>query len=443
VSFRLRLALLFAGTIAVLVVATCAATYLVVRSNLRSDARGDAARLARSAASVDDPEELSLDRIAGPDARVWLTDGSGAVIASSHAAGQREHTLADIQRAVASAPSGSTAATVPRHEGGYAVVLLGNGAIESSLSTLLSTLLVVGLAVVLASAALGALLAGRALRPVERMRARAAALGAPPGGERLPVPPGDDELARLGRTLNELLGRLDGAVQRERALVADVSHELRTPLAVISGELELALSGGTRAEAEASVRVAAEEAARLARIAEDLLLLARADSGPPSTPEPLPVQPLLAALSERYDAVRVPVHAEDVAPVAVAAAPGDLDRVLANLVDNAVRHATSRVSVGATGEGPWTLLTVTDDGPGIAAQDRDRVFERFARLDDARDRDAGGTGLGLSIVRQLVGKAGGSVRLRDAGGASDGPGLRVEVRLPKAQLGPRPAQVQA
>jgi len=306
---------------------------------------------------------------------------------------------------------------------------------------LLRTILLVTFPLLLAVLALIAwFVIGRTLRPVHELRVGAVRISGEQREERLSVPVAADEIRALALTLNDMLDRLEAARARQRAFVADAAHELRSPLTSMRTQLEVARQLGEGGPLADDLLA---DVTRLSALVEDLLLLARADSGPSSTPEPLLVQPLLRELAERYAAARVPVVAEDGAPVAASAAPGDLDRVLSNLVDNAVRHATSRVSVGAAAEGPWTVLTVTDDGPGIAAQDRDRVFERFARLDDARDRDAGGTGLGLSIVRQLVGKAGGSVRLGDAGGAPGAPGLRVEVRLPKAQLGPRPAQVQA
>lgn len=306
---------------------------------------------------------------------------------------------------------------------------------------LLRSILLVTFPLLLAVLALIAwLVIGRTLRPVHELRVGAVRISGEQREERLSVPMAADEIRALALTLNDMLDRLEAARARQRAFVADAAHELRSPLTSMRTQLEVARQLG---EGGALPEDLLADVTRLSALVEDLLLLARADSGPPATPEPLPVQPMLVALAERYTAARVPVVAEDVAPVAVSAVAGDLDRVLANLVDNAVRHATSRVCIGAESEGPWTVLTVTDDGPGIAAQDRDRVFERFARLDDARDRDAGGTGLGLSIVRELVGKAGGSVRLGDADAAQGTPGLRVEVRLPKAQLGPRPAQVHA
>ena len=296
---------------------------------------------------------------------------------------------------------------------------------------LVRTVLLVTFPVLLAVLALIAwFVIGRTLRPVHELRVGAVRISGEQRDERLTVPAAADEIRDLALTLNDMLDRLEAARVRQRAFVADAAHELRSPLASMRTQLEVARKLG---EGGALADDLLADVTRLSALVEDLLLLARADSGPPSPPEPMPVEPVLEQLADRYEAARVPVVTGTVDRVSVAAAPADLDRVLANLVDNAVRHATSRVTLSAADEGQMVLLTVTDDGPGIGAQDRERVFERFARLDDARDRDAGGTGLGLSIVRQLVRKSRGSVRLADA--RTDGgspPGLRVEVRLPRA-----------
>jgi signal transduction histidine kinase len=284
----------------------------------------------------------------------------------------------------------------------------------------------VGFPVLLAAlAALSWAIVGRALRPVEALRAAAEEITAAGTPRRLPVPDADDEIHRLAVTLDGMVQRLERARRRQRAFVADAAHELRSPLAALRTRLEVAQRRGTVSPEGLDDLVA--EAERLSRLVDDLLLLARLDEAGPARTEPVSVADVVAG-------VTVPVTVAVPGGVRV---PGDVRRVLANLVDNAVRHAASRVEVTVTADGGEVVLVVTDDGPGIAAGDRERVFERFTRLDDARPRDGGGAGLGLAIVRDLVRGHGGTVGLTDADVDADadadadaGPGLRVEVRVP-------------
>jgi signal transduction histidine kinase len=257
---------------------------------------------------------------------------------------------------------------------------------------------------------------------VEALRAGAEEITGARTGDRLPVTDAQDELHRLAVTLNDMLDRLDVARRRQRAFVADAAHELRNPLASLRTQLEVAERRGGGLPPEGLADLVAETE-RLSRLVDDLLLLARLDETAPGRAPSVTVGDLVAGAG-------VPVSVDVPAGVRV---PADLRRVLVNLVDNAVRHAASRVAVTVSTDGGEVVLVVTDDGPGIAAGDRERVFERFTRLDDARGREQGGAGLGLAIVRELVGGHGGTVSLGDAG-----PGLRVEVRLPSAPASPTP-----
>ncbi|MGC9668529.1 sensor histidine kinase [Planosporangium sp. 12N6] len=266
---------------------------------------------------------------------------------------------------------------------------------------------------------------GAALRPVEELRAGAEQItggdsgdGSGPAADRLPVPDSHDEIHRLAVTLNDMLDRLARARARQRAFVADAAHELRSPLANMRTELEVAQRIGDPARVD-DLLVDIE---RLTRLVDDLLLLARADDAPrPARTEPVELGALLRETAAQYDTARVPVAVAGGPPQWVAGDPQALGHVVRNLVDNGVRHATSRVTLAVVPGG----FTVIDDGPGIAPADRERVFERFTRLDDARARDAGGAGLGLAIVQELVRRHGGTVTLADAK-----PGVRARVRLP-------------
>ncbi|MDT5034944.1 MAG: hypothetical protein QOE03_129 [Micromonosporaceae bacterium] len=275
---------------------------------------------------------------------------------------------------------------------------------------------------------------GAALRPVEELRAgaemitggsfgragstRDAGSAASSGADRLPVPAGQDEIHRLALTLNDMLDRLAGARARQRAFIADAAHELRSPLTNLRTELEVAQRLGEVPDPDELLI----DIERLGRLVDDLLLLARADDAPGLTrTEPVELGQLVRDTAAQYWSARVPVSVTGTGPQWTLGDPRALQRILTNLVDNAVRHAASRVTIALVPGG----FTVIDDGPGIAAADADRVFERFTRLDDARARDAGGTGLGLAIVRELVRHHGGTVTLVPAN-----PGVRAQVRLP-------------
>jgi signal transduction histidine kinase len=283
----------------------------------------------------------------------------------------------------------------------------------------------VALPVVLLAAALGAyLLAAGALRPVERMRARTAAITADDPQQRLPVPPAGDEISRLGTTFNDLLGRLHGALRRERQFVADASHELRTPLTLLTTELELALRRPrSRPELIAALHSALEETGRLSRLAQDLLLLARTDQPelhtlPARQTEPVELRPLLASVLARYRSAagEHELMLECPAGVAVRADCDDLNRVVSNLVDNALRHGAPPILVRAQriDGGEPVRIEVRDHGPGFDPDFLPHAFDRFARADDARTSH--GAGLGLAIAAALSRRNGGQV------GAANQPG---------------------
>ncbi|HWS36999.1 MAG TPA: HAMP domain-containing sensor histidine kinase [Actinoplanes sp.] len=265
---------------------------------------------------------------------------------------------------------------------------------------------------------------GAALRPVDALRAGAEEITGGTRAGRLPVPDGRDEIHRLAVTLNDMLHRLDGARARQRAFVADAAHELRSPLTNMRTELEVAqhLPDDTDWPELADDLLA--DVQRLSRLVDDLLLLARSDEGVLTTRlEEIDLAQFVADAAERYPGT---TFDDPGTPLPLLAEPDSLARVITNLLDNAERHKRSAVLVKAFDAGTAMIVEVADDGPGIPETDRDRVFQRFTRLDDARARDAGGSGLGLAIVSELVRKHRGTVTLGDAD-----PGLRVVVRLPK------------
>ncbi|MFI6232845.1 ATP-binding protein [Micromonospora sp. NPDC050784] len=313
---------------------------------------------------------------------------------------------------------------------------------------------------------------GATLRPVEALRRGAEEITGRAGTGRLPVPASADEIHRLAVTLNGMLDRLESARVRQRAFVSDAAHELRSPLTNIRTELEVAQRLADRTDWTAVTANLLADTDRLSRLVDDLLLLARLDEAPLARGTgPVELGALLTEVAARYPSppVRVTLPA---GPLWTIGTVEELRRVLANLVDNAVRHAhgsvvlaveatsttTAAATAGATaapagaatattttmaaataragatagatvgpGVGAYHLVTVTDDGPGVPVADRERVFDRFTRLDDGRARDDGGAGLGLAIVRELVRRAGGSITLTDA---PQQRGLRVCLLLP-------------
>ncbi|MEV4119664.1 ATP-binding protein [Micromonospora sp. NPDC049645] len=275
---------------------------------------------------------------------------------------------------------------------------------------------------------------GATLRPVEALRRGAEEITGRAGTGRLPVPASADEIHRLALTLNGMLDRLESARVRQRAFVSDAAHELRSPLTNIRTELEVAQRLADRTDWTAVTANLLADTDRLSRLVDDLLLLARLDEAPPARGTgPVELGGLLTEVAARYPSPPVRV-ARPAGPLWTIGSVEALRRVLANLVDNAVRHAHGSVVLAAEATsaagpalGAYHLVTVTDDGPGIPVADRERVFDRFTRLDDGRARDDGGAGLGLAIVRELVRRAGGSITLTDA---PQGRGLRVCLLLP-------------
>ncbi|MEV4469651.1 ATP-binding protein [Nonomuraea sp. NPDC049504] len=297
------------------------------------------------------------------------------------------------------------------------------GEIQTSLATAGRVLFVGTPALIVLLAVASWLMIGRTLRPITALRRGAAEITHTARSRRLPVPQSRDEVHSLATTLNDMLARLEEAEQRQRALVSDAAHELRSPLASIRLQLEVALGHPDGQHWQETAEGVLEDTLRLSRLAEDLLALARLDErgGVPARREPVDLGEVVRQTIDRYPEARLAACE----PVVVTGDALDLSRVLTNLMDNAVRHTTSKVEVALSGDG---VLTVTDDGPGIPEQDRERVFNRFTRLDSGRSRDEGGAGLGLAIVRETVRAHGGTVRLEDAS-----PGLRAVVSLPPAR----------
>ncbi|HEY6780980.1 MAG TPA: ATP-binding protein, partial [Thermoleophilaceae bacterium] len=298
---------------------------------------------------------------------------------------------------------------------------------DDALSSLAALLLLGGPAALLLASLAGYGVAAAALRPVESMRRTAARVSVTTPGERLPVPPARDEIARLGETLNEMLARQEAAFARERTFVSDASHELRTPLAILRTELELALRGERSAgELEAAVRSAAEETERLNQLAEDLLVIARSDQGGlPVQLHEVPARYLLDRVCDRFarraaEAGR-PLLVEPPPELDLVVDTLRLEQALGNLVENALRHGGGEITLAVEEHGLQLQLHVRDRGPGFPPDFLASAFERFTRADHART--AGGAGLGLAIVQAIAAAHGGRC------GAANRPGGGADVWL--------------
>ncbi|MFC9273262.1 sensor histidine kinase [Streptomyces zhihengii] len=269
----------------------------------------------------------------------------------------------------------------------------------------------------------------RALRPVEGIRREMAAITASEDlSRRVPEPASRDEVARLARTTNETLAALEASVERQRRFVADASHELRSPIASLRTQLEV---GAAHPEL-LDVPGAVEDTVRLQQLAADLLLLARLDAGERPGGAAVDMGRLLREEVAQRSGDRVTVTVDAGDGLEVSGARGQLARVVGNLLDNAQRHAATEVAAAVRSERGRVVLTVADDGEGVPPAERERIFERFVRLDDARTRDDGGAGLGLAIARDVARRHGGTLTV----GSSPRGGALFELRLPKAGDGP-------
>jgi signal transduction histidine kinase len=303
--------------------------------------------------------------------------------------------------------------------------------IEDDQSTLATVALLLAVAVVAVVALVAGItwwVVGRALRPVERIRAEVDDISADRLDRRVAVPSSGDEIAALAGTMNRMLDRLDAAAAAQRRFVSDASHELRSPLATIRQHAELAQLHPDATSVDDLAEVVHDEGLRMQELVDALLLLTRLDEQAVIHQEAVDLDDLALAEVKRLRAGGAQVDGSGIQAARVRGDVRLLSRLVRNLADNAARHARSAVAIGVLERDGRVRLTVDDDGPGVPAAERERIFERFVRLDEARARDAGGSGLGLAIVRAIAEAEGGSVRVEDSplGGA------RFAVVLPAA-----------
>ncbi|RPF28026.1 signal transduction histidine kinase [Georgenia muralis] len=375
----------------------------------------EALTVAVAAASAQD----SVVQVLAPDGRVMASsediDGEAALSPAHPAPGelvrQDRRTPVDDDRF-------RLVVTAADTDAGVYTVVVGQslGAVEDSVQAV-TALVAVGYPILLVVVgAATSWFVGRSLRPVEAIRAKVAGIGGRELTERVPVPAARDEVARLAVTMNQMLDRLEAAQRSQRQFVADASHELRSPIATLKAAAEIALAHPDQADADpASVAAGTlAETSRLERLVNDLLLLARADErGLHPDRHEVDLDDLLTAEATRLRATTALHVTSRIHAVRVLGDAHQLAQALRNLVDNAGRHATAEVGLTLTRDGAHAVIEVSDDGPGIPQADRERVFDRFVRLDDSRQRARGGSGLGLAIVREIATAHRGTVAVVD------------------------------
>lgn len=322
--------------------------------------------------------------------------------------------------------------TVTSRKGQQYTVLVGGGieSIEQMMGTAGQMLAITAPIVAVVAAVVTYLLVRRSLRSVEAIRSRVSAISASDLGERVPVGDRSDEISALAVTMNDMLARIEAGHAAQRRFVGDASHELRSPLATVVSALEIGVTHPDLFDRTLLTSALLPEARRMQTLVENLLLLARADErGLPLRRIETDLDDLASAEAARLKRETTWRIVSDLSAVKASVDPDGFVRVLRNLSDNAARHATSEVIIVVRAEGANAVVQVIDDGPGIPAAARDKVFERFVRLDADRSRRGGGTGLGLAIVAEIVAAHGGSVSIGDR---DVGTGTVVTVQLPVA-----------
>ncbi|MCX5360693.1 HAMP domain-containing histidine kinase [Streptomyces sp. NBC_00124] len=463
-SVRSRATLGASLVVAVALVMAGAAVLFSLRSNLIDQADTQAERSARGVATLLATGKPYADLDLGDENPVQVVDTNGTLVAVSDGLERISGTATDAVKAQAQpgSPSGSgdddsdddadddtalepgeigddleltdgtatidgesadyrfAALPVETDDGVKLTVYAGESldTEQSAVDTAL-TVMLIGFPLLLGVVAAATwLVTRRALRPVEGIRREMAAITASEDlARRVPEPDTHDEVARLARTTNATLTALETSVERQRRFVADASHELRSPIASLRTQLEV---GAAHPEL-LDVPGAVQDTVRLQRLAADLLLLARLDAGEGPGDKRLDLGEVVRRGARGRDGVTV-----EAADVEVAGSRSQLERVIGNLLDNAQRHARSAIGATVRRDGAWAVVEVADDGDGVAEADRERIFERFVRLDEARSRDDGGAGLGLAIARDVAARHGGTLTVRDAPAG----GALFELRLP-------------
>ncbi|WP_413101107.1 sensor histidine kinase [Streptomyces sp. Inha503] len=430
-SVRAKAVLAAAGTVAFAIALCMLALVLALQHNLRASADLDARKAAVAIKGQLGKTRAMPQRayIVAPGA-VTIKDASGRTVtpmSPTDTASQGSTGLPKLHTEPAE-PTEPTKPAEPAEAGQpYKVsVSPSTTSLDSATGLMLRQAAPAAAGLVLFVAGLTWLLVGRALRPVAAMRQEFTEITERDLHRRVPVPRARDEIHRLARTMNATLDRLHRAMTRQRQFVADASHELRSPIAAVRAQLELVLARPSRTDWPDAVHKALRDTDRLQAVASDLLLLARLDAQEAPPKAAVDLGALAADEVRRHPGALTMAGGEEAA--VVTGSRVQLSRLLTNLADNARRHTRTGVSITVAVQGGMVELAVDDDGPGIPESDRERVFERFTRLDDARARQDGGTGLGLAIANDIAHAHGGTLTVL----TSPRGGARLLLRLPRA-----------
>ncbi|WP_432010700.1 sensor histidine kinase [Streptomyces cucumeris] len=432
-SVRAKAVVAAAGTVTFAIGLCVLALVLALQQNLRESARSDA---RRTAVSVVDQLAMVEPRTGKPVVimpdRVRIHDVEGRVVPATAVFEAHQEPKATMTHGRAPEPAPGALLTGESDERYHVAVNPSTTALDNARQLLLHDVAPAAAGLVLFVAGLTWLLVGRALRPVAAIRREVTEITERDLHRRVPVPAARDEIARLARTMNATLDRLHQAMTRQRRFVADASHELRSPIAAVRTQLELAMARPHRTDWPSAVHKALQDTERLQAVASDLLLLARLDAQDAPPRSPVDLRALAAEEARRHPGTVALTPAGDgTGPAADPVVHGSrvqLSRLLTNLTDNARRHTRASVRLTVVPYEDAVELTVDDDGPGIPEADRDRVFERFTRLDHARARQDGGTGLGLAIAHDIAHAHGGTLTVL----TSPEGGARLRLRLPRA-----------
>ncbi len=399
-------------------------------------------------ARVDDLSALIVDGVVpaqltvpGDDeALVQIVDNTGTVIAAS-ANIEGEDPITNVQPAANTTtltsqvlPIGEdefrlVARTVDAHDQLFTVYAASSLESVADVVATLRGLLLVGIPMLIGFVGVTVwIIIGKTLHPVEAIRSQVASIGDRHLDRRVPVPDTDDEIGRLADTMNEMLNRLEQASNQQRRFVADASHELRNPLAAIRSQLEVDLVHPEQADWPTANREVLDETLRMQRLVDDLLLLARSDTGTlPNIRRAVDLDDIVFIETERLKTPsNITINTSHVSGAQVIGNPEALGRLIRNLLENAVRYATSRINITLAETDGTATLTIADDGPGIPPVDRTRIFDQFTRLDEARDRDHGGAGLGLAIAKEITQHHTGTINVD----TSTLGGTRITVTIP-------------
>jgi signal transduction histidine kinase len=452
-----RIRTTLAATVAVaLVLVVAGVGFVLLQRSQLEDALTDladrqATDLARQVSTLGLGSEELSSLVHGEEGVVQVLDSDGRVTAASDSI-EESGPIVDGRPGPDESDSVKVGGLPEEHDDDYVVVARGVSTPDGDAVVIVAQdlesvdestdvvvrLLVIGLPLVLVFVGLVAYwLTGRALAPVGAMRERVAEITARDRSTRVPVSPAGDEISRLAETMNEMLERLQSASMRQRRFVADASHELRSPLAAIRTSQEIGLAHPESTDWQQTGRDTLAELERLERLVTDLLLLARFDDNHPGAAfTEVDLDDIVGGEAARLRRLNQWDVVSEVEPVRVQGDLHQLGQLVRNLVDNAARHARAAIGVRLGVEGANGVISVVDDGPGVPVDEANRIFERFVRLDESRERATGGAGLGLSIVREIARRHGGDVVLDPDASAEVGgrrwPGAHFVVRLPLA-----------